>query len=165
MKLKCDEVEQWLSAALDGELGTKEEAQLDQHLADCERCQARRKAYALQTQLMQTAAVTGKPAAPEMWEAVRAEVAKAAAVSDTRKPIPFPRMLSAVAALLMIGLGLYFFNRSGMNQDDPVIDLAEYSVESSIEDATIMTWVEEESGMVVFWVDEPSEEEIDDAIL
>ncbi len=88
------------------------------------------------------------------WEAIRQQINKPGMGSDD-KVLHFPKYATAAAALVALGIGIWYpshksdsaneLELSGL--DDPV-----YMVETDLENATPVVYIDEPSGWTVVWV-------------
>ncbi|MEM1221297.1 MAG: hypothetical protein AAGH40_00930 [Verrucomicrobiota bacterium] len=121
-----NEVEQWLESSLEGQVQLEQWQRLRSSL------------------LVDTLPV---PDPEKEWEAVREQIELPNRRTQT---IPFPRIIGAVAAVIAFALVLRFTTAPTPSaESNPVV-----LVDTEIEDASAIVYVDEESGWTVVWVEE-----------
>ncbi len=160
--MNCREAENLISAKIDGELDQDSMAPLDRHLEECSPCRMTLEQWSgLRKQLAdRDAEELPMPEIDSEWQIVQSRL-------DTREQ-PRPRAvflsfplpwISAVAALIMVGIGLTFVRPNPLDREivQHMAENVEY-VETDIVGATPVVFVDDESGWTVVWVVESGAE-------
>lgn len=127
MNMNCQNYTENLSAYLDGELSRRETDELESHLESCSRCAHERNSLEEAFLFVDNSLPQPLKPSPEIWGHIRSRISESA----VRSPLPgflqifqtsrWAPALAAVAAALVIGLGLwgYVYHREtdqGLNQ-------------------------------------------------
>lgn len=129
----CDEILEWLSAALDGQLTDEEQTELDGHLAHCPACSA---LFAeLNTLHTATAQLEEVPAPDGFVQRVMAQIAAESTQEKTGNIIPFPAKkksrapwkgwTATAAAVAIVALGAISLPGQFSNKKDAAAPVAE----------------------------------------
>ena len=151
-----DEIQQRLEAWFDGELSPTQHAEIEQLLESDEAARAYVEQLARTRDLLQgahVASVDGDAA----WESVRERLDQA----DQRRfarILTFPQMVGAAAAVMLVGMGIWFPLRNmGQVNEAYALGSTVEMVETELEGATPIVYIDEPSGWTVVWVVEAEE--------
>ena len=95
------------------------------------------------------------------WGALQDRIEKPSA-GHAGRLLQFPRMAAAAAAIVALGMGLWWpLRQMGNTAHETGLESSVYMVETEIENATPIVWIDEPSGWTVVWVleDEVPEEQ------
>lgn len=149
-----------LEAWFDGELTESEATRIEAQLASDPELKAH-----LETLKATRRAMAGTPDAPldveAAWSAVE-ERLEQPAPSDSRKVISFPRIVATMAAILVLGMAVWMPMRKmggpAENQEGLADESVVQMVETDLENATSIVYLDQPSGWTVVWVMEEESE-------
>jgi anti-sigma factor RsiW len=149
-----------LEAWFDGELTEEEATRIKAQLESDPELQAHLKNLKAARQAM-----AGIPEAAvdvdAAWSAVEERLDRPARI-DSRKVVSFPRMVATVAAILVLGMALWMPMRNMGGSTEGLDGLADESVvqmvETDLENATPIVYLDQPSGWTVVWVMEEESE-------
>lgn len=153
--MKCQQAQEWMSRAMDGELADADRAELDRHVVGCPECRAAQAAWRQAGELLRAEAVEIPPA-EVMWHDVRRAIRTARA-----EPVPEVsgwRLKWAFAAVgaVLVALGLWgSWPAAGPRgaalvavPAEPVVEWAEAELPGS----STMVYEDAEHDTVVIWL-------------
>lgn len=148
------ELEYRIQAWLDGELSGKAAAEVVELLDADPALQAHAEALRRIRQALGSAHLAD-PSVEAAWDAVQARLDQPAPSYGSRM-VRFPMALGAVAALLLLSLLIYTPQKDGdgTSPEEPGLDSAVYLVETDLENATPIVYIDQPSGWTVVWVAE-----------
>lgn len=153
--MKCQQAQEWMSRAMDGELPAADQALLDRHVAGCPECRAAQAAWRQAGERLRAEPVVIPPA-EVMWNDVRRAIRSAGAepapeVSGWRLKWAF----AGVGAALL-GLGLWGAWQAAAPRGAGVASVpAEPAVEwaeAELPGASTMVYEDAEHDTVVIWL-------------
>jgi len=125
----CNEIRQNLTAYLHGELSQQENVEMHRHLSDCESC------LTLEIELRQANRVMNKfqfQALPENFDERLAQKLKQAETKTPHQRKNFRRLVYAIAATIIITLGLEIFIYQFIKSTQQPHQLAEYPTKQAV---------------------------------
>ena len=153
--MNCRDIEPLLLAERDGMLTTDQHTALDRHVATCPACQQMRARLAeALTAFRADAANVAVPDVDEEWRKLRAQLHNGSAKPAKKRPLApviwFGSSLAAAAALTIAFLSRPPKPAEVFSPDHDVIAEAEF-VEAGDINASMMVYVDKESGWLVVW--------------
>lgn len=89
------------------------------------------------------------------WENVRGAITQRTK-HQSSKVLSFPQMMAAAAAIVLVGMGVWLpLRQSGFQAEGHALESSVYMVETELEGATPIVYLDEPSGWTVVWVVEP----------
>lgn len=177
--MKREDAELLLSRALDGEASVDEQAALELYLSQNPEAADLKTAWeSISVLLNEESDSVDCPSVEDAWQDIagRIEVEEQGseenvAVSNTPTVIPFPRWVwgGAAAAAIVVLASLGLLNLPQASSEGEQVASSESLIEveyidTEIEDATPVVYVDEESGWTVVWVMEPEDAFLHDSI-
>jgi anti-sigma factor RsiW len=151
-----DELRRRLEAWFDGEVSPEECAGVERLLKADDESRAYVESLNKAREAMQGAHVStidGEAA----WESFQERLDKADRERSTRV-LSFPQMMAAAAAVVLVGMGIWFPLRQMGHQNEAfALESTVQMVETDLEGATPIVYIDEPSGWTVVWVVEPEE--------
>lgn len=87
------------------------------------------------------------------WNSFRERLREADPVPSRPKVLAFPRYATAAAAILALGIGLWWpFRQAGQLPAEEGLESAVLLVETDLENATPVVYIDEPSGWTIVWV-------------
>jgi anti-sigma factor RsiW len=149
-----------IAAWFDEELTGAEKAEIEALLESDEEAQAYLKELKRTRSALQGAHVSPVEDSAA-WGALQDRLEKPS-TSNTGNLLQFPRMAAAAAAIVALGMGLWWpLRQTGHTAPETGLESSVYMVETEIENATPIVYIDETSGWTVVWVleDEIPEEQ------
>ena len=161
--MKREQLEEWLSRDLDGELDAATRARLERALAEDPDLAARAESWRRIGRELRELPVPGRPTPEAMWQDVRRAIRVAESDERDQRSVFGWRMIWAAAAvvlLLGVPVGIRLAGRPGVRvaaASVPAVQV-EY-VETDLPGASTLVYQDEETGCALVWVsqDEPGE--------
>lgn len=153
-----DELHIRLEAWFDGEVSPGECAEIEELLRTDETARS----YVAKLERMREAlegAHVAKPDGGAALESLREELDKAEWRRSSRV-LSFSQIVAAAAAVMLVGMGIWFpLRQMGMKDEAYSLETTVYMVETELEGATPIVYIDEPSGWTVVWVVEAEEPE------
>ena len=158
--MKCNQAEEWLSRALDGELPADQRQALDEHLAACPQCRALQQEWASFATFMRGQKIESAQPPEAAW----ADVQRAIRLQGERRGEDAVgvfgwRLQWAGAMIVAVLLGISALGMWRLNHGSPVTaQAADESttevefVETDVPGASPMVYQDADSGWTVIWV-------------
>lgn len=145
-----------LEAWFDGECSPKEVSAIEELLQD----DPEARAYVEQLEQAREAlrgAHVANIDGDAVWESFRERLDEAGH-KRSAKVLSFPQLLATAAAVMLVGMGIWFPLREMGRVDESLsLENTVYSVETELEGATPIVYIDEPSGWTVVWVVEAEE--------
>jgi hypothetical protein len=152
-----DETQQRLAAWFDGELSSSEHAEVEQILEQDAAARAYVDQLARSREMLQGAHVSTVDG-DAAWESVRERLEEADRQRSARV-LTFPQLVAAPAAVMLVGMGIWFpLRKMGQLDQAYALESTVEMVETELEGATPIVYIDEPSGWTVVWVVEAEEE-------
>lgn len=151
-----DETQQRLEAWFDGELTSAEHAAVEALLDKDAAARAYVDQLARTRELLQGAHVSTVDG-DAAWESVQERLDEADRQRSARI-LSFPQLLAAAAAVMLVGMGIWFpLRKMGAVEEAYALESTVHMVETELENATPIVYIDEPSGWTVVWVVEAEE--------
>ena len=151
-----EESQQRLEAWFDGELSPAEHAEVEQFLDENETARAYIDQLTRSRELLlgaHVSTVDGDAA----WESVKERLEEADRQRSARI-LTFPQLVAAAAAVMLVGMGIWYpLRKMGQVDEAYALESTVELVETELENATPIVYIDEPSGWTVVWVVEAEE--------
>ncbi|MEX0330373.1 MAG: anti-sigma factor [Puniceicoccaceae bacterium] len=146
-----DETQQRLEAWFDGELSPQEHAEVENLIDRDDAARAYVDQLARSRELLHGAHVS-KVDGDAAWESVRERLEQADRQRSARI-LTFPQLVAAAAAVMLVGMGVWFpLRKMGQVDEAYALESTVEMVETELEGATPIVYIDEPSGWTVVWV-------------
>lgn len=146
-----DETQQRLEAWFDGELSPAEHAEVEELIDRDDAARAYADQLVKSRELLHSAHVS-KVDGDAAWESVRERLEQADRQRSARI-LTFPQLVAAAAAVMLVGMGVWFpLRKMGHVSEAYALESTVEMVETELEGATPIVYIDEPSGWTVVWV-------------